>query len=123
MYIERGSWIIDYNDIYQNSGGNYYNDSVTIGPDDIEKLPQFMDRNTGNYTLKSDSPCIDKGIIAPSYNDPDGTRNDMGAYAGPDSVAFWPYVVDGPVVTELTVTPASAPNGGKITIRAKGRVR
>ncbi|MCP4137085.1 MAG: hypothetical protein GY754_39315 [bacterium] len=116
------TWIIDYNNVYQNSEGNYY--GCEAGLYDIEKKPEFVDRDTGNYALKSgDSPCIDNGIEAPSYNDPDGTRNDMGAYAGPDSVSFWPYITGGPVITELTVTPASLPEGSKITIRAKGRVR
>jgi len=31
------------------------------------------------------SPCINTGDPNPAYNDPDGTRNDMGAYGGPDA--------------------------------------
>ena len=33
-----------------------------------------------NFHLTSLSPCIDAGDPDPQYNDPDGTRNDMGAY-------------------------------------------
>jgi len=29
------------------------------------------------------SPCINSGNLAPEFNDPDGSRNDQGAYGGP----------------------------------------
>lgn len=32
------------------------------------------------YLLATGSPCVHKGDPAPAYNNPDGTRNDMGAY-------------------------------------------
>jgi hypothetical protein len=49
--------------------GNINLDPLFIGYDD--------------YHLQSGSPCIDAGHPDPQYNDPDGTRNDMGAYGGP----------------------------------------
>jgi len=79
--------------------------------------------SAGNYVLQSTSSCINSGIPGEPYNDPDGTRNDMGAYSGPFSAAFWPYIPNGPVVTEISLTPASVPRGGTITINAKGRVQ
>ena len=82
-----------------------------------------MDIATGNYLLLSVSPCINTGRTGAAYNDPDGTRNDMGAYAGPDAVAFWPYIENGPVVTELSINPGSVPKGSTITITAEGRVQ
>jgi len=30
------------------------------------------------------SPCIDTGNLSGTYNDADGSRNDMGAYGGPN---------------------------------------
>ena len=111
---------IAYNDVFDNDSGNYYGCSAGTG--DISQNPRFVDPG-GNFVLGPDSPCIDTGRPGVSYNDPDGSRNDMGAYSGPDSVSFWPYIEGGPVITELQVTPTSAPQGSKITIRAKGRVR
>ncbi len=111
-----------YNCVYQNPIGNY-SGSASAGTSDITQDPKFIDNDTGNVVLASASPGINTGMTGVAYNDPDGTRNDMGAYAGPDSVAFWPYGPNGPGVIELTVTPASVPKGGTITIRAKGYVR
>lgn len=34
-----------------------------------------------DYALLPGSPCIDAGDPDSSYNDPDGTRNDVGAFA------------------------------------------
>jgi parallel beta-helix repeat protein len=45
--------------------------------------PMFADLDAGDYTLSTDSPCIDAGDPSSTENDPDGTRNDMGAFGGP----------------------------------------
>lgn len=111
---------LSYNNVYFNTN-NYY--SCSAGTGDISLNPYFIDQAAGNYALQSTSPSIDKGIPGEPYNDPDGTRNDMGAYSGPNAAAFWPYVPRGPVVTEVDLTPASVPRGGTLTIRANGRVQ
>lgn len=49
----------------------------------ISTDPLFADRESGDFSLKSDSPCLDAGNPDPMYHDPDGSRNDMGAYGGP----------------------------------------
>jgi len=46
--------------------------------------PRFRDPLVWRFDLKSDSPCIDAGH--PSYEDPDGSIADMGAYGGPDAL-------------------------------------
>ena len=60
-----------------NAGGNIYD------------YPLFADPQNGDFHLtwanypipdSTMSPCIDAGDPDPQYNDPDGTRNDMGAY-------------------------------------------
>ncbi len=117
-----GQITLAYNCVYQNPLGNYY-PSTLANTGDITQDPKLIDKDAGNVVLANVSPCINTGIMGIAYNDPDGTRNDMGAYAGPDAVAFWPYMPNGPGVTELTVTPASVPKGGTITIRAKGFVK
>jgi hypothetical protein len=44
--------------------------------------PLFI--STSDFHLSNDSPCIDAGNPEPQCNDSDGTRNDQGAYGGPD---------------------------------------
>ncbi len=45
--------------------------------------PLFTDYAGGDYTLAAGSPARDAGNPEPTYNDDDGTVNDMGAYGGP----------------------------------------
>jgi hypothetical protein len=70
----------------------YYNDVQTIllgkgSPSfitgNIQIDPVFENTATSDFHLQPTSPCIDVGNAGAVYNDPDGTRNDMGAYGGP----------------------------------------
>lgn len=62
--------------IVTNSNGTVYWQTGNIGVN-----PLFI--SSGDFHLQSSSPCIDTGNPATQYNDPDGSRNDMGAYGGP----------------------------------------
>lgn len=53
---------------------------VYWGSGNIDSIPEFEN----NFHLSTISPCVDAGNPLPIYNDFDGTRNDMGAYGGPD---------------------------------------
>ncbi|MBU0574036.1 MAG: DUF1565 domain-containing protein, partial [Candidatus Margulisbacteria bacterium] len=66
-----------YNDIY-NSETNYNQCSGGIGSITVEA--GFTDVPHNNYHLLATSECIDAGDPDPRYNDPDGTRADLGAY-------------------------------------------
>ncbi len=68
-----GAAIIDYNDIWDNGSAN------DPGINGISLYPLFVDDVNNDYTLRSLSPCIDSGDPDSQFNDPDGTRNDMGA--------------------------------------------
>ncbi len=37
-----------------------------------------------DFHLQQISPCIDSGNPLPEFNDQDGSRNDQGAYGGPN---------------------------------------
>ena len=76
---------ISYNDVWNNSI-NYFDQGTGApftplpGTGEIHQDPVFED---SDYHLAEGSPCIDTGAPGSKYNDPDGTRNDMGAYGGP----------------------------------------
>jgi parallel beta-helix repeat protein len=90
-----------YNDVWGN-GQNYR--YCSPGPGDISADPLYEDEPNGDYHLQPGSPCIDSGNPAPQYNDPDGSRNDMGAYGGPGAEVLTPRVnLTSPVQNELNV--------------------
>jgi hypothetical protein len=83
-----GSGTGTYNNIYANSPN--YSDGATAGPGSIGRDPKFINDAARDYFLQYDSPCLDAGDPDRQYNDPDGTRNDMGAlyrYAYPPELA------------------------------------
>ncbi len=77
VYLQNVPAIIDYNDVWNNSTQNYL--GCTAGPHDISDNPQYASPTMYDYHLQEDSPCIDAGNPSPIYNDPDGTRSDIGA--------------------------------------------
>jgi hypothetical protein len=81
-----------FNDVYGNGSGQYAgtpDPTGTLG--NISSDPQFLGvTNDGNvyndnWHLGPSSPCRDSGDPSNSYNDSDGSVNDMGAYGGPES--------------------------------------
>ena len=72
---------VRYNNVWGNDN-NYSDLSPGIGS--ISADPRFVGGN--DYHLQAGSPAIDAGNPAPAYNDPDGTRNDMGAFGGPGAM-------------------------------------
>jgi hypothetical protein len=50
----------------------------------ISADPLFRDPEQGDFRLEPGSPCIDAGDPDPMYHDLDGSKNDMGAYGGPE---------------------------------------
>ena len=81
--------------------------------------PKFTDSPNGDYSLASDSPCIDAGPSDPQYNDRDGSRNDIGMFGGHN------FIPDGrttnkPIVLGLDIAPIAVPTGGTVTIESTG---
>jgi hypothetical protein len=50
------------------------------GTGNIDATPIFVGPYNDDFHLRWRSPCIDAGDPDPQYNDPDGTRNDMGCF-------------------------------------------
>ncbi|MCK4981114.1 MAG: DUF1565 domain-containing protein, partial [Candidatus Delongbacteria bacterium] len=82
-----------YNLFYANSSGlyrdegttDYYtastlNTGVAECENNIDGDPMFVDRGNDDYRLRLGSPAIDAGDPDPQFNDPDGSRNDIGAF-------------------------------------------
>lgn len=80
---------ISYNDMANNSAANYYawgGGVAAAGPGDISADPLFDPTSPSGFGLAADSPCLHTGDPNPLYNNPDGTRNTMGAFGGPNAV-------------------------------------
>ncbi len=106
----------NYNCVYANTSGTYgSNDSS--GPDTIQTNPSIDPVKHYRFTSQA-SPCVNKGHPATFYNDPDGSRNDMGAYGGDEAANWWRDPFTGPTVENVTVDPPQVRPGGTITIRA-----
>jgi hypothetical protein len=73
-----------YNDVWNNSP-NYdeYCTDQTGSNGNISADPLFRDVFDEDFRLQPASPARDAGDPAPEFNDPDGSRNDMGAWGGP----------------------------------------
>ena len=110
-----------YNNLWNNNTN--YGSNVSKGPSDISVDPLFIDSNNGDYNFSSNSPCRDAGSPEVSFNDPDGTRNDIGAYGGPSAINWKPITSGVPVVTQIVVTPNPVSKDGTITIKATGKIQ
>lgn len=124
--------VLDYNVSWANKDGNYSEDfapgkSLSIGLHSDEKEPEFVGGSGGldskDFRLAPTSPLRDRGNPTLGFLDPDGTRNDIGAYGGPGARTFYTNPNDGPMVREVTIDKGVVPKGETFTIRAKAAVR
>ncbi|MEO0078691.1 MAG: right-handed parallel beta-helix repeat-containing protein, partial [candidate division WOR-3 bacterium] len=101
---------LTYNDVWGNAT-NYQ--QATPGVGSISRDPMYRDTASGDYHLQPGSPCIDSGNPAAQYNDPDGSRNDMGAYGGPGATSNQPEITTlFPPQNALHVNPATDVGAG-----------
>ncbi len=77
VYARSSSHVLEYNDVYGNVSGDYL--GALAGTGSISFDPLFVDTASAGFDLLPESPCIDAGDPNPYFNDPNGTRNDMGA--------------------------------------------
>jgi len=82
-----------YNDVYGNSSGDY-GGFCSAEVTDQSVNPMFTtfsddgDPTNDDLHLLEGSAAVDAGNPQPEYNDNNGTRNDQGAYGGPDDPVF-----------------------------------
>ncbi len=83
LYAEDSTIRVSYSDLYDNDGGIASGtDEPSAADGNIAEDPDFTDAGSGDLSLQPGSPCVDAGNPARAYNDPDGSRNDMGAFGG-----------------------------------------
>ncbi len=75
-----------YNNVYNNLEN--WND-CSPGTGSISQDPLFINETVNNFMLQPGSPCINAGNPDFQYNDTDASRNDMGAYGGPEINAYF----------------------------------
>jgi parallel beta-helix repeat protein len=79
---------LQYNDVWGHSmatdtgtANTDYVPATLARSSSISGDPLF--RASDDWQLTDGSPCVNAGDPSPEFNDPDGSRNDMGAYGGP----------------------------------------
>jgi len=129
-YVDRV--VVDYNNVNGNTPANYSNgigssSSVKPGAHEQHENPLFIaDAPSGigaDVRLQEDSLCKHKGNESNAFNNPDGTRNDMGAFGGPYCATFFESPADGPIVRNVHIVPGSVPQGETFSIQATVAVR
>lgn len=81
-----------------------------------------IDDNSYDLKLADGSAWIDAGRTGTPYLDLDGSRSDIGIYAGPTSFSDGRGAPSVPVVIQFQVTPTTVSPSGTITITATGRI-
>lgn len=85
---------VAFNDVWRFYG-MAFDPLVLLGSGNIEADPWFVSATGDDYRLAAGSVCIDAGEPASEFLDPDGTRNDIGAFGGPGG-AWTPLAGGGP---------------------------
>jgi hypothetical protein len=126
VYLPGASPVISRNNFYNNVGPTSQNcpnnDYCPFTPTVADNLwgdPLLFGENS---ILQPSSPCRNQGQNSPAALNPDGSRNDIGAYGGPGATSFWPYGF-GPIVTNITSSPMRVEQNGTITINATAQTR
>ncbi len=88
--------LLDFNNVWNASGGSY--SGCAPGSASISSDPMYVDTTVVDYHLAMHSPCIDRGRTGAPYDDPDGSRGDMGWYGSHAFTMDQPALVEGATV-------------------------
>ncbi len=85
VMLSGGAAVIDYSCIQGWTGTLGGTGNIGLNPmlADADGFDDVYGTEDDNVRLLVGSPCINTGQPGAAYNDPDGSRNDMGAYGGP----------------------------------------
>ena len=101
--------------------------SISAGAHSFSVAPDFVGGSSygcnQDYRLLPTSVCRNAGQPGLGWLNPDGTRNDIGAYGGPGAATFYTNPNDGPIIRNVTIDQGMVPKGSTFTIRATGAVR
>ena len=75
--------------IYAGWPDNYANIYEYYGAYQVAKQPIYIDQLAGNFYPQEISPVLNSGDPRSEYQDPDGTRNDLGAFYLDDPQGLW----------------------------------
>jgi hypothetical protein len=89
IYVGAGvtTLVQDYNDAWHNHASNHSGIGSSPGVHSISTDPGYTNPDAWDYMLNPLSPCINTGDPDPAYNDPDGSRDDIGAF--PYTLGDW----------------------------------
>jgi Secretion system C-terminal sorting domain/Right handed beta helix region len=109
-----GTVNVEYTDVQNGEQGIQTNAGATVSwlTGNLSLDPEFLNPIFDDFTLQSISPCIDAGNPDPSFNDPDGSLNDMGAY----------YFHQAGIKGTVTFTEGSTGNVEEVIIEITGAV-
>ncbi len=85
-----GTWSSSYSDVINAGSGSEMGGAASLSSTDMTASPSWVSvTNDGNYNnddfaLNVSSAAVNAGNPASSYNDTDGSRNDLGATGGPN---------------------------------------
>ena len=101
VQVSSKSLSLNYNDMW-----NTHSTYIT-GTANKFLNPLFVNEDVQNYRLSSNSPCKDAGNPFVGFNDRDGTRNDMGAFGGPNPIeeSVTTQLIKSIMVSKLSANP------------------
>ena len=80
------SALVEPSTAYASSGAEILGETVFVDEDpQFSSFSQDSDGTNDKLALSKNSPFIDAGDPSSEYNDPDGSRNDIGPYGGPEA--------------------------------------
>ncbi len=108
-----GDWSFQNSDTSCGSTGEFQDTQSINDITQIEFISdEFADVNA--FAIGENSVLIDKGEPNPNYNDPDGTRADIGIMGG-----LYPWTNVGAIIKYFTVDPTVVPIDGQININSR----
>lgn len=129
-------YLYAYNGATPFTTNNGFHNTATFGLNPVEDNPSFeefdvdneeldietIDENEFDLTLTSTSEWIDAGRTGTPYLDTDGSRSDIGIFAGSNPFDDGRGAPSVPVVIQFQVSPTTVSPTGTITIQATGRI-